>query len=461
MDRPLADERARMVRDRVRRLVRRGARGNLVRLLGKVRPEDVPILLNGLTESQQVFVFEVLLEGYPESAGEVISSMNPAERRLLLEALSPRQIAAALESLAVDDAAEIADLLADVDRDEVLRLMTASQKADVQQHLEYEEDTAGRIMNTELFSLVESTTVGEAIAAIQESADVEMIFYLYVVDDEEGLVGVTSLRQLLISPPVRRLSEMMTGSVIKVHTSTDQEEVAELAAHYDLLAIPVVDEDERLLGIVTVDDIIDVFQEEATEDLMKMAGTSGDELLYQERTWKVASIRLPWILANGVGLVVSGQLLRYFQVSLQEALFLLAFVPVIMGVGGNIGSQTSTIAVRGLATGRLGRREGRVRPFLLQQLRVGLVLGVICAVVAGIGAYLFESSLSYALVVGGALFLVIIVSSIIGAAAPIVFERMEIDPAVAASPLVTTTVDLTGILIYFGLAVFMIDWLVR
>ncbi|MDX1385470.1 MAG: magnesium transporter, partial [Thermoanaerobaculia bacterium] len=356
MEGRLSDHRAGMVRDRVRRLVRRRAKGNLVRLLGKVRPEDVPILLDGLTDAQQVFIFEVLLDSYRESAGEVIAAMEATEQRRLLEALSPGQIAGALQSLPVDDAAEIADLLPEEERDAVLRRMTASQKADVQQHLEYDEDTAGRIMTTELFSLPESTTVAEAIAAIQGASDVEMIFYLFVVDEEGRLTGVTSLRQLLLSDPRIELREVMTSSVIKVDTATDQEKVAELAAHYDLLAIPVTDEDGILVGVVTVDDIIDVFKEEATEDLMKMAGTSDDELMYQERSWKVARIRLPWILANGVGLVISGQLLRHFQVGLQEALFLLAFVPVIMGIGGNVGSQTSTIAVRGLATGRLGRR---------------------------------------------------------------------------------------------------------
>ena len=194
---------------------------------------------------------------------------------------------------------------------------------------------------------------------------------------------------------------------------------------------------------------------------MKMAGTSDDELQYQERSWKVARIRLPWILANGLGLLLSGYLLRYFQVNLKEALFLLSFVPVIMGIGGNIGGQTSTVAVRGLATGQLGRGEGRFRQFLLQQLKVGALMGLICATLAAVGAFLIESSTAFAMVVGGSLFLVVMVSSFNGAATPVLFERLGIDPAVAASPLVTTTSDLTGILIYFGLALSMIDLLVR
>lgn len=461
MDTVLRRSREHMVRDRVRKLVRRKASRHLARLLGKVRPNDVPVLLEGLTDAEQVSVFEVLLAHYPESAGAVLTEMEAHERRHMLELLAVDQIAVILEHVPVDDAAEIVEQLTDETRESVLRRVDVRRKADVQSHLEYGDQTAGRIMNTEFFSLPESTTAGEAIAAIQQARDAEMIFYLFVVDEEGRLVGVTSLRELLLTPPSTRLSDLMTRSLIKVSTDTDQEQVAELAARYDLLAIPVTDAEDKLAGIVTVDDIIDVFQEEATEDLMKMAGTSEDELLYQERSWKVARIRLPWILANGVGLLASGQLLRYFQVSLREALFLLAFVPVIMGLGGNIGGQTSTIAVRGLATGRLSRGEGRVRRFVLQQLRVGAVLGLICALGGALGALLVESNLAFAVVVGSALFLVILVASLNGAATPILFERIGIDPAVAASPLVTTTSDLTGILIYFGFAVVMIDFLVR
>jgi magnesium transporter len=274
-------------------------------------------------------------------------------------------------------------------------------------------------------------------------------------------VGVTSLRQLLLSPPERTLGEIMTRSVIQVDTGTDQEEVAQLAARYDLLAIPVVDEARRLVGIVTVDDIIDIVKEEATEDFYKMVGTSDNELLYQERSFRVAGIRLPWLLVNLAGLVVTGLLLRRFQVSLKEALFLLTFVPVIMGMGGNIGSQTATITVRGLATGRIGRDRGRLRRFLWQQTKVGEVLGVACALLVAVGAFVLEQNLYYALVVGVSLFLAIVVASVNGALVPLVFERLGVDPAIASGPLVTTSNDITGILIYFGLASLLIELLVR
>jgi magnesium transporter len=249
--------------------------------------------------------------------------------------------------------------------------------------------------------------------------------------------------------------------VITVGTDTDQEEVAKLAIRYDLLAIPVVDAGRRMVGIVTYDDIVDIVREEATEDFYKMAGTSDEEILYQERSVKVASIRLPWLLVNLVGGVATGVLLEHFQVRLSEALFLLTFVPVIMGMGGNVGTQTSTIAVRGLATGRIGQGAGSVRRFLWRQLKVGVLLGVTCALVVAGAATVLQQNPLYSLVVGTAMVAALVIASMSGAMIPLLFEKLGIDPAVASGPLVTTANDITGILIYFGLATALIDTLVR
>jgi magnesium transporter len=450
-----------LLADALRKFARRDARANIAKLLRKARPGDVATILPDLTPAEQIDVFRILVTEFPDSAGEVLTELEPPPRSRLLSALSPGEIAALLETLSVDDAVYVVESLPEEVRGPVLELVDLRDLAAVQSHLTYEDDSAGRIMDSEFLALPESTTVREAIATIQEGREVDMIFYLYVVDDHGHLVGVTSLRQLLLSPPERTLGEIMTRSVIQVDTGTDQEEVAQLAARYDLLAIPVVDEARRLVGIVTVDDIIDIVKEEATEDFYKMVGTSDNELLYQERSFRVAGIRLPWLLVNLAGLVVTGLLLRRFQVSLKEALFLLTFVPVIMGMGGNIGSQTATITVRGLATGRIGRDRGRLRRFLWQQTKVGEVLGVACALLVAVGAFVLEQNLYYALVVGVSLFLAIVVASVNGALVPLVFERLGVDPAIASGPLVTTSNDITGILIYFGLASLLIELLVR
>jgi magnesium transporter len=445
----------------LRKFVRKGSRSSITKLLSKARPEDVSVMLRGLPPGERIAVFDVLRSDYPEAAGDVLSELDANVRLQLLEALAPTAIAEILDSMPVDDSVYVVEELPDELRAQVLELVGAEHLTEVQSQLTYDDDSAGRIMDRELFALPETTTVREAVAAIQDNRDLEMILYLYVIDDAGRLVGVTSLRQLLLARPSKSLGEVMTRDLISVNTDTDQEEVAQLATRYDLLAIPVLDEEGRLCGIVTYDDIVDVMREEATEDFYKMAGTSDEEILYQERTLKVASIRLPWLLVNLVGGVGTGLLLEHFQVKLSEALFLLTFVPVIMGMGGNVGTQTSTIAVRGLATGRLGQGEGSVKRFLWRQLKVGVLLGVACATIVALAALFLQQDLRYAGVVGGAMLTALVFASLNGAVIPVVFQRLGIDPAIAAGPLVTTSNDITGILIYFGLATLMIESWIR
>lgn len=444
----------------VRRLVRREARQGLIKVLSKVRPEDVAVLLRGLTPAEQLRVFGILMKDFPDAVVDVLTEVSPNQRLELMGRLTPDQIGAIVERAPVDDAVFLIESLPSELRDRVLDLVDVKDLKEVRSQLTYEDDTAGRIMDTGYFAVSEETTVGEAIAALREQQEVEMIFYLYVIDDVGHLRGVTSLRQLLLRRPERTLGEIMQSDLIKVSTDTDQEVVAQLAARYDLLAIPVTDDSNRLVGIVTVDDIVDVVREEATEDFYKMVGTSDDELQYSERSWKVAGIRLPWLLVNLVGLLLTGVLLQHFQSIHAEALFLLAFVPAIMGMAGNSGTQTSTITVRGIATGRLAASSGRVRHFVWQQLKVGLLLGLITGLtVTGVAIGLHGNPI-FGAVVGGALFLAIVLASLSGTLIPLLFQRLNIDPAVAAGPMVTTSSDIMGILVYFGLVSLLITFLV-
>lgn len=447
--------------DTLRRFVRRGARGHLVKMLSKLRPGDVAVTMRALTPAERFTVFETLCEEFPDSAGEVLTELEPPQRVAVLERLGPEDIASILERVPVDDAVFLIESLPPELQEPVLKIVDLRDLAEVQNQLTYEDDSAGRIMDPGFFALPESTTVAEATQALRGQAAVEMIFYLYVVDAAGKLTGVTSLRQLLLSEPAKTLADIAQRDVIHVYTDTDQEEVAQLAARYDLLAIPVTDYEERLLGIVTLDDIMDVIKEEVTEDFFKMVGTSDDELLYQERSLRVARIRLPWLLVNLVGGVLTGILLQRFQVSFKEALFLLAFVPVIMGMGGNCGTQTSTITVRGLATGRIALGQGRVGHFLLHQVKVGVFLGLATGAVVALVAYVMEANPVYAAVVGCSLLVAVVVASLNGTLIPLLAEKLGIDPAVAAGPIVSTSNDITGILIYFGLAALLIDYLVR
>ncbi len=443
----------------LRRLVRRGAGQRISNLLSKVRPEDVAVAMPGLTPTEQLKVFHILMKDYPDASADVLTELEPNLRVSILERLTPDQVGGIVEMAAVDDAVFLIESLPSELKEQVLNLVDLRDLTEVQSRLTYEDDSAGRIMDSEFFSLSEQTTVAEAIAAIREHPDVEMIFYLYVVDDAGRLVGVTSLRQLLVSRGDLALGEIMQPDLIQVSTETDQEVVAQLAARYDLLAIPVTDEQHHLLGIVTVDDIVDVVREEATEDFYKIVGTSDDELQYQGKAWRVAGIRLPWLLTNLVGLLATGFLLEYFQVQFKELLFLLGFVPTVMGVGGTTGSQTSTITVRGLAMGRLGAEGTRLSQFVWQQFKVGALVGLTLGLTVGVAAFVRVGDPSFALLVSVALMVVVLVATLAGALIPLLFRRLGIDPAVAAGPLVTTSSDILGILIYFGLVALMIRFL--
>lgn len=440
-------------------MLRRGGRGKLSRLLGRERPEDVAVALNRLTPAEQLQVFQIMVSDHPEGATEVLTSLEPQERQAVLADMRPETVGRLLKTAPVDDAVFIVESLPEPLKRQVLELVDLDEHLDaVQAQLGYADDTAGRIMDTELLALDEGTTVSEAIERLRRKAsEIDMIAYLYVVDQVGHLLGVVTLRQLLLSDPQATLGSVMMASLIKVRTDTDQEDVAQLAARYDLLAIPVTDDDNKLVGIVTVDDILDVFKDEATEDFFKLAGTSDDELVYEERAFKVAGIRLPWLLVNLVGLLIAGYITHRFEERFRLSL-LIGFIPVVMGTAGNIGSQTSTIAVRGLATGRLELGAGRILRFVSQQLRVGAVLAVTCSLIVVLVNLLLYRSVGGALVVGPAVFMTVLLASVVGAAAPALFKRLGIDPAVASGPLVTTTNDVLGILIYFGFAFVLSDY---
>ena len=443
----------------LRRLVHRGATSQIRNLLTKVRPADVAVMLRGLTTEHQQSVFKILVREFPDSVSDLLTELEPGVRYNLLAILSPEQIAEVLERAPVDDAVYLVQEMPREMKAQVLDLVDLRELTEVQDQLDYEDDTAGRIMDPQYFALPEAESVQDAVSAIRDRADVEMIFYLYVIDEGGHLVGVISLRQLLIARGDRTLGEVMQRDIIKVETHTDQEEVAQLAARYDLLAIPVTDSRNRLVGIVTVDDIVDVVADEATEDFYKMVGTTDEEIQYQENAFRVAGIRLPWLLVNLVGLLIGGILVEFYQKKFSSALFLLSFLPAVMGMSGNSGSQTSTIMVRSLATGQITLGDGRTRRFLFQQIRVGLVVGVVTGLVVAVAAAIKQENLYFALAVGAALFLGIALSSLAGAVIPVAFRRLGIDPAVAAGPLVTTSSDILGIFIYFSLVALAIPYI--
>ena len=325
---------------------------------------------------------------------------------------------------------------------------------EVEDLLSYEDDTAGGIMVPDFIALREDTTAGDAIASLQnEHRDVEMPFYLYVVDQYGKLVGVSSLRQLVVVSPETALKDFMSTDVFSVRTDTDQEEVAKLVARYDILAVPVINHTNELVGIVTVDDVIDIIREEATEDMLKMAGAGG-EFVETQSILKGTRIRLPWLFASCIGGIAAFFIIGRFEGSLSRFVYLAAFIPVIMGMGGNIGTQSSTIVVRGLAMGRLSIKD--IWTVVFKELAVGLILGLIYGTLIALVAHIRYSMLMVALSVGLAVICSMTVAALVGSIVPMLFARLNIDPAVATGPFVTTAIDIISVFFYFQIAIVLI-----
>ncbi|WP_305043186.1 magnesium transporter [Geoalkalibacter sp.] len=441
--------------DTVRRLIRRGAYPHLAKMLGKIHPADIAHLFRYLDLKEQRILFNLIED--PETSAYVLSELDHATGAQLLEQIDKETITEVLQEMPYDDAVDIIRNLPEELAEEILNIMQDEDSTEIEQLLQYDEYTAGGIMSTEIFSLSEEMTVKQAIEALQKAEDVEMVFYVYVTDEYGHLVGVLSLRQLLTVPPQTPLKDVMTRDVIRVTTDTDQEEVAHLVARYNILAIPVVDEGNKLMGIVTVDDVIDVLREEATDDIFKMAGTSEEELLYGFKSFKIARLRLPWLITNLFGGVITGYLMWMFKTTLEQIIALVSFVPVITGMGGNVGGQSATIVVRGFATGRID--FSTLRQVFFKELRVGLIMGTVCGLVVGLVALVWHGNPFLGLVVGLAMVSAMTVAASTGVLAPTFFKKIGVDPAIASSPFVQTANDITGILIYFGTATMFLNYL--
>lgn len=432
----------------VKKLLRRSATANLAKVLTKIHPADIAHLLRYLDAKDQQILFNLIPD--KEKSADVLSELEWNIGAQLLEQLDVEAAITILHEMADDDSVELIRNLPEDLSDAILAAMKNEQSEELEQLLGYDEETAGGIMSTDVFSLEQSMTVSQAIESLQDAKDFEMVFYVYVTDEHNHLVGVLSLRQLLTVPPSTLLGDLMTTEVMRVRTDMDQEVVAEMVAKYNILAIPVVDDKGKLMGLITVDDVIDVMRQEATEDIFKMAGANEEELMYGNQSFKIARLRLPWLLATLFGGVVTGSLMWFYRMTLEQVVALITFIPVITGMGGNVGGQTSTIVVRGFATGRID--FSIIRQVFFKELRVGLIMGTVCGLVIACVATVWHGNIYLGLVVGLAMAVAISVAACMGVLVTSFFKRIGVDPAIASSPFVQTVNDITGILIYFSTA---------
>lgn len=444
----MLNQNSKIMVDSIKRLLRRGATTNLRKIVDKTHAADLSIVFRSLSVANQLQLLNMIRD--TEKKGILFSELDEDTFSVLSNELEIEDIVEVLEQMPSDDVADLIGRLPDEKSDAILEKMQKEGSEEIEGLLKYDDDTAGGIMVTDFIALPQDLTANDAIKQIQtEYHDVEMPFYLYVVDEYGKLVGVSSLRQLVVVPPETTLKQFMTTDVFAVGTDVDQEEVAKLVARYDILAVPVVDESNRLQGIVTVDDVIDIFRQEATEDMLKMAGV-GEEYVETQSVFRSTKTRLPWLLASCAGGIMALFIIGRFEGTLYRFAYLAAFIPVIMGMGGNIGTQSSTIVVRGLATGRLNVRDfWRV---VSKELAIGLILGSFYALLIGTVAQVQYSVQMLAMTVGLAIIISMTVAALVGSGVPLLLARINIDPAVATGPFVTTSIDIISVYCYFILA---------
>jgi len=432
----------------IKRLLRRDATSHLHKIVKKTHAADLALVLGSLSVHNQIRLFDLIDD--IDLKGEIFSNLDVDTFLNLVERMDLDDIVDILDLMPKDDVADLLGRLPVEKSDAILEKMKREGSEEVEGLLHYEDDTAGGIMVPEFIALKESTTAEDAIHSLQkEHLDVEMPFYLYVVDENGKLIGVSSLRQLVVVPPDTPLKDFMITDVFTVKTDMDQEEVAKIVARYDILAVPVVDDTNKLVGIVTVDDVIDIIREEATEDILKMVG-AGEEFIETKSIYKNIKMRMPWLFASCVGGIIASFIIGYFQSSLSKLAYLAAFIPVIMGMGGNIGVQSATITVRGLATGRLSIRD--IWSVVSKQLMVGLMLGLFYGFVVGMVAQLKYTQTLFALSVAIGVFSSMTMAALAGSLVPMTLAKINVDPAIASGPFVTTAIDIISVSIYFVIA---------
>lgn len=426
----------------------------LKNILIDVHPADLAVILGDLEEEERRYLFNMI---DADSAPDVLAELDEATREDIMEGLTPNRLSRLVEEMDSDDAADVLGELSDEVQEQVLAQIEPEDRADVESLLEHEEDTAGGIMALEFIAVYQDQTVDETIQEIRRRAnDIGEVFYIYAIDREGRLVGVVPFKNLLLHDSACLIKTIMDEDVISVTADEDQEDVARLVRKYDLSAVPVVDQQNRLVGRITIDDIVDVLHEEANEDIQRMAGISDEERLHESSALRISRNRLPWLLISFTGELGSALVLNHFDATIEEIIISAFFIPVIMATGGNAGIQSSTIVVRSLALGEGGVTGIWNRVF--RELRVALLNGFIIGSLLFTVILLWKHNVEFGLVGGIAMMLVMINSAIFGALVPFALSKFKVDTAIATGPFITTANDIFGLLIYLGMATFYLSF---
>ena len=438
---------------KIKNLLEEGRNSDLRSLAEEFHPAEIAEVSEYLTEDELADFLRVLDD---DIIAEILPLIHPSLHLSLLRKLGNFRASNILEEMDSDDAA---DVLEDIEPEDYNKIMSLMEKEDAQaitDLLKYPENTAGSIMTKDYIEVLKDITCSDALQVMRKNAeDIDFIYYIYVVTERNHLIGVVSLKEIIFSPPDTKISDIMERDVIKVLDTDDQEKVASVIAKYDFMAVPVVNKSNKLVGIITVDDIIDVMEEEATEDMYKMVGTSEvyEDALLKASPMERAKARFPWLIVCMVGEMISGTVMHGFSSVIRALVALTFFVPVIMAMGGNVGAQSSTITVRGLAVGQIRPKD--ITKHILSEAKVGFLIGIVVGLSVASVAFLWQKDPTLGFVVGFSLWFTITTAASVGSTLPLIFSKIGVDPAIASGPFITTAVDIFSLLIYFSFGSFV------
>ena len=419
----------------------------------KCNEKDISILLEELESEHMLLVFRLLTK---DNAAAVFSEMSHDLQETLIRALNDKELKDVLDELYTDDTVDmIEEMPANVVK-RILDTIPPDERKIINEFLSYPEDSAGSIMTNEFIDLKADVTVKQALQKIKnEGMNKETIYTCYVLDKTRRLIGLVSIRDLILSDPDLFIRDIMNENIIKCHTLEDQENVARKLQKYNFLAIPIVDNENRLVGIVTFDDAIKVLQKENTEDFSKMAAVMPSENSYfKTSVLKHAKNRILWLLFLMVSAIVTGTVISRYEQAFEALPILVSFIPLLMGTGGNCGSQASTLIIRGLAVDEIKPKD--IFKAIFKEFRVALVVGFCLASIMAIGIFVIYKDIKLSIIVGCSLIFTVILSKILGCTLPMLAKKLKLDPAIMAAPLITTIVDTCSVLIYFNIATFML-----
>ena len=457
------DEKILELQEKIFELIENKRFVQLKEILSEMQPADIAEIFEEAKDKEIPVLFRILPK---ELAAEVFVEFDSDKQKLLVNAFSDNELREVLDELFMDDTVDLIEEMPATVAKRILKHTDANTRRMINQLLAYPDDSAGSIMTTEYIDLKKNMTVDEAFDRIRNKGiDTETIYTCYVIDSRRNLLGTVSLRDLLLNKKDCIIKDLMDENVIFANTLDDKEEVAGLFDRYDMLALPVVDKERRLVGIITVDDAIDVMQEEASEDIEKMAAILPSEKTYLKTgVFETFKSRIPWLLLLMISATFTGAIISSFEAKLAQCIALVAFIPMLMGTGGNSGSQTSVSVIRALSLGDIEFKD--ILRVIWKELRVAVIVGIVLGVINFVKLYLVDflwlhtfdtgTELAEMATICLTLILVIIVAKLLGAVLPIVAKKCGLDPAVMASPLVTTILDAVSLLIYFGIAAVLV-----